>query len=165
MCKSEIFAETINLVAQETEIPASRILSSDKDTETVDARYLLVQLLVERGMYPSQIAPKIHKTKRAINYMISNFQERMEGGKMLRIYWENIRKALGNNWFHGSIGIYTLLSLNLSIALISLIMRWINSQTNVIPIAIPSAVYCSTALSIALSAKLIGTILPFSSCL
>lgn len=81
MCKSEIFAETINLVAQETEIPASRILSSDKDTETVDARYLLVQLLVERGMYPSQIAPKIHKTKRAINYMISNFQERMEGGK------------------------------------------------------------------------------------
>lgn len=65
MCKSEIFAETINLVAQETEIPASRILSSDKDTETVDARYLLVQLLVERGMYPSQIAPKIHKTKRA----------------------------------------------------------------------------------------------------
>lgn len=49
MCKSEIFAETINLVAQETEIPASRILSSDKDTETVDARYLLVQLLVERG--------------------------------------------------------------------------------------------------------------------
>lgn len=25
MCKSEIFAETINLVAQETEIPASRI--------------------------------------------------------------------------------------------------------------------------------------------
>lgn len=29
MCKSEIFAETINLVAQETEIPASRILSSD----------------------------------------------------------------------------------------------------------------------------------------
>lgn len=33
------------------------------------------------------------------------------------------------------------------------------------PIAIPSAVYCSTALSIALSAKLIGTILPFSSCL
>lgn len=97
MCKSEIFAETINLVAQETEITASRILSSDRDTETVDARYLLVQLLVERGMYPSQIAPKIHKTKRAINYMISNFQERMEGGKMLRIYWENIRKALGNN--------------------------------------------------------------------
>nr|DAP21243.1 MAG TPA: chromosomal replication initiator protein [Bacteriophage sp.] len=48
-------------------------------------------------MYPSQIAVHIHKTKRAVNYMISNFRERMEGGKMLRIYWENIRKSLGNN--------------------------------------------------------------------
>ncbi len=72
MCKSEIFAETINLVAQETEIPASRILSSDKDTETVDARYLLVQLLVERGMYPSQIAPKIHKTVQCKSYKNRN---------------------------------------------------------------------------------------------
>lgn len=36
MCKSEIFAETLNLVSQETEIPVNRILSSDKDTETVD---------------------------------------------------------------------------------------------------------------------------------
>lgn len=40
MCKSEIFAETLNLVSQETEIPVNRILSSDKDTETVDARCL-----------------------------------------------------------------------------------------------------------------------------
>lgn len=54
-------------------------------------------LLADRGMYPSQIAVHIHKTKRAVNYMISNFRERMEGGKMLRIYWENIRKSLGNN--------------------------------------------------------------------
>lgn len=37
MCKSEIFVETINLVSQETEIPAERILSPDKDAETVDA--------------------------------------------------------------------------------------------------------------------------------
>lgn len=43
MCKLEIFAETINLVSQETEIPVNRILSSDKDTETVDARYMLVR--------------------------------------------------------------------------------------------------------------------------
>ena len=54
MCKSEIFAETINLVSQETEIPAERILSPDKDAETVGARYLLVSLLADRGMYPSQ---------------------------------------------------------------------------------------------------------------
>lgn len=39
MCKSEIFAETLNLVSQETEIPVNRILSSDKDTETVTVPY------------------------------------------------------------------------------------------------------------------------------
>lgn len=103
MCKSEIFAETINLVSQETEIPAERILSPDKDAETVDARYLLVSLLADRGMYPSQIAVHIHKTKRAVNYMISNFRERMEGGKMLRIYWENIRNRWETTDFHTGI--------------------------------------------------------------
>ena len=39
--------------------------------------------LFESGMYPSQIAAHIHKTKRAVNYMISNFHERMESGKMM----------------------------------------------------------------------------------
>ena len=38
MCKSEIFAEILEIVSQETEISVERILSSDKDTETVDAR-------------------------------------------------------------------------------------------------------------------------------
>ena len=97
MCKSKIFAETINLVSQETEIPAERILSPDKDAETVDARYLLVSLLAEQGMYPSQIAAAIRKTKRAVNYMLSNFSTRVESAKILGIYRENIKKSLGNN--------------------------------------------------------------------
>lgn len=52
MCKSEIFAEILEIVSQETEISVERILSSDKDTETVDARYLLVHILSEMGFYP-----------------------------------------------------------------------------------------------------------------
>lgn len=96
MCKSEIFAEILNLVSKETEISANRILSSDKDTETVDARYLLVHLLSEKVFYPSQTSIHLHKTKRAINYIISNFQERLDSGKMMRIYLANIKKSLGN---------------------------------------------------------------------
>lgn len=42
MCKSEIFAKIINIVSKETEVPVDQILSSDKNMETVDARYLLV---------------------------------------------------------------------------------------------------------------------------
>lgn len=97
MSKSEIFAETLNLVSKETEILVERILSSCKDAETVDARHLLVRLLADRGMYPAQIAVCIHKTERTVNYMITNFQCRAETRKMLRINWENIKKMLGNN--------------------------------------------------------------------
>lgn len=56
MCKSEIFAKIINIVSKETEVSVDQILSSDKNMETVDARYLLVFFLFESGMYPSQIA-------------------------------------------------------------------------------------------------------------
>lgn len=42
MCKSEIFAKIINIVSKETEVSVDQILSSDKNMETVDARYLLV---------------------------------------------------------------------------------------------------------------------------
>lgn len=51
MCKSEIFAEILKIVSQETEIAIDRILSSDKDSETVDARYLIV-LRVTVMQYP-----------------------------------------------------------------------------------------------------------------
>lgn len=95
MCKSEIFAKIINIVSKEVSV--DQILSSDKNMETVDARYLLVFFLFESGMYPSQIAAHIHQTKRAVNYMISNFHERMESGKMMRIYWDDIKNLLGNN--------------------------------------------------------------------
>ena len=97
MCKSEIFAEILEIVSHETEISVERILSSDKDTETVDARYLLVHILSEMGFYPVQTSIHLHKTKRTINYIISNFQERLDSGKMMRIYLENIKKQLGNN--------------------------------------------------------------------
>lgn len=42
MCKSEIFAKILRLVSEETEISTSDILSGSKETDVVDARYLLV---------------------------------------------------------------------------------------------------------------------------
>lgn len=48
-------------------------------------------------MCKSEIFAKENVTKRAVNYMISNFHERMESGKMMRIYWDDIRNLLGNN--------------------------------------------------------------------
>lgn len=73
MCKSEIFAKIIALVSKGTEIPTELIVSDNRVTEIVNARYILVYILYEKGFYPSQISSLIHKTKRSVNYMISNF--------------------------------------------------------------------------------------------
>lgn len=97
MCKSEIFAKILRIVSEETEISTSDILSSSKEADVVDARYLLVYLLHERGFYPSQIALHVCKTKRSINYILSSFSDRIQCGKILRIQYENIKKILRNN--------------------------------------------------------------------
>lgn len=62
MCKSEIFAEILNLVGKETEVSPELILSSSKVTEVVDARSIVVFFLTEYGLYPEQIAALLHKT-------------------------------------------------------------------------------------------------------
>ena len=97
MCKSEIFAEILRIVSKETEISTDDIFSNSKETEVVDARYLLVRLLYENGFYPSQISSHIRKTKRSVNYILYNFSDRLRGGKMLRIQYENIKKTAGNH--------------------------------------------------------------------
>lgn len=56
MCKSEIFAEILNIVGKETEVSTELILSSSKVTEVVDARSIVVFFLTEYGLYPEQIA-------------------------------------------------------------------------------------------------------------
>lgn len=55
MCKSEIFAEILNVVGKETEVSTELILSSSKVTEVVDARSIVVFFLAEYGLYPEQI--------------------------------------------------------------------------------------------------------------
>lgn len=97
MCESEIFAELLRIVSKETEISTSDILSNSKETEVVDARYLLVRLLFENGFYPSQIASHIRKTNRSVHYILSHFSDRLEVGKIFRIQYENIRKRLRNS--------------------------------------------------------------------
>lgn len=96
MCRPEILAKTINIVSKGTEVSADRILSSDKDMETADARYPLVFFPFESGMYPSRTAAHVHKSRRAADCMISDFHEGTESGGMTGIYWDDIRDLSGN---------------------------------------------------------------------
>ena len=92
MCKSEIFAEILQAVSRETEVSAKQILGDSKQMDIVDARYLLVYFLYSKGFYPSLIVKRINKTKRAVNYILTKFSDRLSTGKMLRIQFENIKK-------------------------------------------------------------------------
>lgn len=85
------------LSAGKREIAPKVILSGSKEAEVVDARYLLVYFLFKEGFYPSQIASLVGKTKRAVNYMLSNFSSRVRCGKMMGIYRERIGNELGKN--------------------------------------------------------------------
>ena len=94
MCKSEIFAEILEAVSRETEVPASRILSDSKQMEVVDARSILVRLLYEKGLYPEQIAVLLHKTAACVRHLLSNYEIRKTTNKIIAIYTQNVRKAI-----------------------------------------------------------------------
>ena len=96
MNKVNIFNTVLRIVAEETEISPGRILSGRKDSETVDARYLLVYFLHHIGFTPPYIAEKIGKTERTVTYIQTNFDQRFSTQKMFRIQCENIRKRIRN---------------------------------------------------------------------
>ncbi|WP_233564172.1 hypothetical protein [Bacteroides sp. AM16-24] len=82
----------LKLVAEETEVPEENILGNDKDMETTDARYVLVILLSEVGMYPKQVAILLNRTSRGIRHLMS----RNMTSPMIGIYLERVRKRAGS---------------------------------------------------------------------
>ena len=96
MSKSDIFLHILSAVIEETEIPEEKILSDSRTTEVVDARTILVNLLIERGFYPSQIAEYLNKSTATIHNLVKYYSIRQRTNKLLSIYSQNIRKKLFN---------------------------------------------------------------------
>ena len=86
MCKSEIFFNLLGLTERETEVPKERILGDFRDMESTDARYVLVRLLSEAGLYPDQIAGMTNRTARGIRHLLA----RNITSPMIGIYLEQI---------------------------------------------------------------------------
>ena len=90
MCKSEIFFNLLGLTERETEVPKERILGDFRDMESTDARYVLVRLLSEAGLYPDQIAGMTNRTARGIRHLLA----RNITSPMIGIYLKQIRKHI-----------------------------------------------------------------------
>ena len=93
----EIFARTLEVVSETTDVPPELILSKDRHEEVVDARCLLVYLLYKQGMYPACISRRIGMCIRGVNYCISKFSDRLRCRNYLRTIFEATRKLLGIN--------------------------------------------------------------------
>ena len=93
MCKSDIFFKLLSLTEQETEVPRNRILGDCKDMESTDARYILVTLLTEMGLYPDQIAKLLHRTARGVRHLM----RRNITSPMIGVYLTRIRKCMGSD--------------------------------------------------------------------
>lgn len=76
MPKSELFEQILECVAFETEITKEQILSKDKFQDVVDARYMLVHFCHKSGIYITGIARLMGFSRRAIEKMVSRFDER-----------------------------------------------------------------------------------------
>jgi hypothetical protein len=95
MYKLAIFQNTLSAVAEETEITQDLILSNNKQEEVVDARYLLIEIMSEQGLYPTQISHLTGVGLRSINNFLQGFKTRCNSRKIMRIDYDRVRHKLG----------------------------------------------------------------------
>lgn len=92
MKKSEIFASVLADVSAETEIDSDRILSSERKEEVVDARYLVIFLLLGNGFYPAMIAERMGLSARAVRSAISGFEARLANSAGLSLVCQRLSR-------------------------------------------------------------------------
>jgi hypothetical protein len=98
MCTFTLFQQILSLVAEETEVSPDDILSPSRKEEVVDARCLLVYVLLRCGFSRGRTASLIHQTVRSVGYILASWEQRRKK-RILGINLENIRKQLGSNFF------------------------------------------------------------------
>jgi chromosomal replication initiation ATPase DnaA len=94
---TEIQRKILAVIADITEQPTERILSTSRHLEVVDARHILITLLREHGAYNSQIARICRMSLRAVNHALNNFDNRLKQSKPMRNNLAKIRQQLSYN--------------------------------------------------------------------
>uniref|UniRef100_A0AAU8AW84 Chromosomal replication initiator DnaA C-terminal domain-containing protein n=1 Tax=Dulem virus 40 TaxID=3145758 RepID=A0AAU8AW84_9CAUD len=93
----DLVDRVLSVVADVTEIPCETILSKCSRTEVVDARWLAVAMLRRSGMYAMRIAEHLGITPRYVQYIITDFDDRIACNPTLRNSCERIAKKLRND--------------------------------------------------------------------
>lgn len=84
----------VNAVAEATDLRPCQILCRRRFQETIDARWIAVYLLHDRGFYAPRIALWMGMTSRNVNLILTEMNKRLPMEKKLRSNLEAARKLL-----------------------------------------------------------------------
>lgn len=99
MKRSELFFAIKKIVENETEISHEQLFDTkERQTDIVDARYLLVHFLNDCGLSQRYISECTGFTHQCVSNILNNFNNRLKnGGKMFAIMCKRISNQLPNN--------------------------------------------------------------------
>lgn len=86
--------KVLEAVSFETDVPVSKIMSRCSDAETVDARWICVKILSDNGYYPAKIADLMGITPRYVQYILTDFEDRIALNRIMRNNYETVAKSL-----------------------------------------------------------------------
>lgn len=78
MDKNEYFSKVIKVVTELTEVSEDAILGRSREAEVVDARWMVICLMREKGYSSKQIAPLMNHPIRTINHALNSFSDRVK---------------------------------------------------------------------------------------
>ena len=93
----EVFYENLRKVSEIAGVDEKLIISKNKEIEVVDARHILIKLMINDGISTTAISRLIGVSPRSIQYAITNFENRMLYSKWARRTYEIIAKQPRNN--------------------------------------------------------------------
>ncbi len=86
----------MEVVTSETDVAVSKIMSRCSEAEIVDARWMCVKILSEQGYYPTRIAELMGVTPRYVQYILTDFEDRIAMSRVMRSNYERATKRLRN---------------------------------------------------------------------
>lgn len=78
MGKSEDFSKVIKVVTELTEVTEEAILGKSREAEVVDARWMVICLMREKGYSTRQISKLILHPERTVNHALNAFSDRVK---------------------------------------------------------------------------------------
>lgn len=78
MGRSDYFARVMKVVTGLTEVEEVEILGKSRKLDVVDARWMVINLMREKGYSTQQIAPLVNHPERTVNHALSQFDDRVK---------------------------------------------------------------------------------------